>query len=155
MDINFTIDTEVFNYRVGAVIKKDNKILVQKDEGSDYYTLIGGRCKLGESSVEAILREFREETGLNAEFVKTLGILENFFNSNYNHKNYHEILIINEIKIDKSIDIHNIKNIEGKDEIYKWLSIDELKTSKFLPEVVLDIIDGNKLVHIINKDNVK
>ena len=153
MDINFNIDSEVFNYRVGAVIKKNDKILVQKDGPSDYYTFIGGRVKLGESSVEASLREVREETGLDAKFVKILGIVENFFKSNYNHKNYHEILIINELKIDKNID--DIKNIEGKDEVYKWLSIDELKNTKFLPEIVLDIINSDKLVHIINKDNVK
>ena len=152
-DINFTLDTEVFNYRVGAVIKKNNKILVQKDGPSDYYTLIGGRCKLGESSVEAALREVKEETGINAKYVKTLGIIENFFLSSYNHKNYHEILIINEIKLESDID--DIKNIEGKDEKYEWLSLDELKESKFLPEIVLDIIKNNQLVHIINKDNVK
>lgn len=153
MDINFNIDNEVFNYRVGIVIKKNNKILVQKDGPSDYYTLIGGRAKLGESSVEASLREFKEETGISAKYVKTLGIVENFFKSSYNHKNYHEILIINELEIDKNID--DIKNIEGKDELYKWFSIDELKESKFLPEVVLDIIEKDKLVHLINKDNVK
>ena len=152
-DINFTLDTKVFNYRVGAVIKKNDKILVQKDGPSDYYTLIGGRCKLGESSIDASIREFKEETGISAKYVKTLGIVENFFKSNYNHKNYHEILIINELEIDNDID--NIKNIEGKDEIYKWLSIDELKVSKFLPEIVLDIINNDKLVHIINKDSVK
>ena len=45
MDINFNIDSKVFNYRVGIVIKKNNKILVQKDRPSDYYTLIGGRTK--------------------------------------------------------------------------------------------------------------
>ena len=153
MDINFTLDTEVFNYRVGVVIKKNDKILVQKDGESDYYTFIGGRCKLGESSVEASLREVREETGTLAKYVKTLGIVENFFNSSYNHKNYHEILIINELKIDKDID--DLKNIEGKDEVYIWLSIAELKNNKFLPECVLDIINSDKLVHLINKDDVK
>ena len=153
MDINFNINNEVFNYRVGIVIKKNNKILVQKDGPSDYYTLIGGRTKLGESSVEASIREFNEETGISAEYVKTIGIVENFFKSNYNHKNYHEILIINELEIDK--DINDIKNIEGKDEVYIWLSLDELKNNKFLPECVLDIINNDKLVHLINKDNVK
>ena len=153
MDINFNINDEVFNYRVGIVIKKNNKILVQKDGMSDYYTFIGGRVKLGESSVEASLREFKEETGISAKYVKTLGIVENFFKSNYNHKNYHEILIINELEIDKDID--NLNNIEGKDEMYIWLSLDELKNNKFLPECVLDILNSDKLVHLINKDNVK
>ena len=153
MDINFNINDETFNYRVGIVIKRNNKILVQKDGESDYYTLIGGRCKLGESSIEASLREFREETEIDAKYVKTLGIVENFFKSSYNHKNYHEILIINELKINKDID--DIKNVEGKDEMYIWLSLEELKNYKFLPEIVLDIISNNELIHVINKDNVK
>lgn len=153
MDINFDINGEVFNYRVGIVIKKNNKILVQKDGESNYYTFIGGRVKLGESSIESSIREFKEETGIIAKYIKTLGIVENFFKSNYNHKNYHKILIINALEIDKNID--DIKNIEGKDEVYKWLSMEELKTFKFLPECVLDIIASDKLIHIINKDSVK
>ena len=152
-DIRFDFNDIVFNYRVGIVVRKNNKILVQKDGASDYYTLIGGHPKLGESSIEATLREFKEETNLDANFVKTIAIIENFFESNYAHKNYHEILIINEIEINK--DIADIINVEGKDEVYKWLSLEELKNSKFLPNVILDIINSPEIVHIINKDNVK
>ena len=91
MDININIEDKVLNYRVAGIIKKDNKILVNERVDIDYVSLIGGRAKIGESSVEALLRELKEETGYDTKHIKTLGIVENFFTSRYDNKEYHEI----------------------------------------------------------------
>ncbi len=156
-DINFLKNETIFNYRVAAIIRYNNKILVQKDTEAPYYSLIGGRCKIRESSIEAILREFKEETGLDATFLKPLAIIENFFTLAFNQKKFHEILIIHELKLkDEKIDIHKILNsVEDtkKDRItYHWISIDNLKKASFKPEIVLDILDSQEFKHIINKD---
>lgn len=98
-DIKFEYDDIVFNYRVAIVIKNKDKILVQKDKRVKHYTLPGGKCKLGESSIETAKREFKEETNLDVSFVRGVGMIENFFTSKFNGKKYHEILMILELKL--------------------------------------------------------
>ena len=156
-DICFEKNNMVFNYRIAAVIKNGDKLLVQKDSRSNLLALPGGRCELGESSDETCPREFLEETGIESYFVKSLGIIENFFTSSFEGKTYHEILIVNEIAF-KDKDMYNndiIKNIEEKKKdylTYFWKSIEELTKEDFRPKIVLDIINNDHFTHIINKD---
>ena len=59
-DINFEVNNVVFNFRVAILIRNDNKILVQEDNRFKHLTLPAGRCTLGETSIEASIREFKE-----------------------------------------------------------------------------------------------
>ena len=69
-DISVIVGEHLLNYRVSAIIKKENKVLVHHSIGSEHFTLPGGRVKEGESSIEALQREIKEEmdfeTGLGA-----------------------------------------------------------------------------------------
>ena len=113
-NIQFEKNDKIFNYRVAVIIRNHNQILVQKDNRVNYYTLLGGRCELGETSINTAIREFKEETGIDASFVKSIGIIENFFTSNFNNKDYHEILVIHELefKNSKNYAMGFFKNIE-------------------------------------------
>lgn len=67
------------NIRVGAIIRKDGKLLMVHNKNGDYFYSVGGRIQFGESAQEAIVREVKEETGLSME-VEGLGFVhENFF----------------------------------------------------------------------------
>ena len=50
-----------------AIIIENGKILVmfRNKEGSKYFTLVGGRLNEGETTEQALIREIKEETGLN------------------------------------------------------------------------------------------
>ncbi len=51
-----------------AIIKdKEEKILVCRNKGKDYYFFHGGHIEFGESSKQALQRELREELGLTAD----------------------------------------------------------------------------------------
>jgi ADP-ribose pyrophosphatase YjhB (NUDIX family) len=59
-----------------AIIVENNNLLVmhRNKQGSQYYTLVGGRAAEGESLEHALVREVKEETGLdvtNARLVFT------------------------------------------------------------------------------------
>ena len=156
-DVQFEKNNIVFNYRIAIIIRKGNKILVQRDTRVDHLALPGGRCELGESSNETATREFLEETGIKATFVKGLGLVENFFHSSFNGKYYHEILIVNELKLDdkSNYDKEVINNIEERKKDFltlTWESIEELKKKDFRPKEVLDIIDSDKFSHLIIKN---
>ncbi len=157
-DIQFEKNDKIFNYRVAIVIKNGNKILVQRDKRAKHLTLPGGRCELGESSSDTAYREFLEETGIKTDYVKGIGMIENFFVSSFNRKNYHEILLIHELKF-QNINYYNksiINNIEEKKKDfieYFWKDIDELKNENFKPNLILNMINQNEFVHYIIKDN--
>lgn len=61
MDLTFKVEKTCFNYRVGAICKHDNKILILQNKGEDYWYVPGGRVKLLENSEDALKRELAEE----------------------------------------------------------------------------------------------
>ena len=156
MDINFKEEGYTFNFRVAALIRNGNKILVEQNKQVDYYGLPGGRCKLGEDSISAIIREMLEETEEEMEYVRSVGILENFFISRYTHSPYHEILMIHELKF-KNKDTYKKDNIinleEKKDGKFYWKEIDELNKCK--PEIVFKHLNDTEFFHMINNDMKK
>lgn len=79
MDISFEAGEEKFNYRVGAVILNDGKLLAMRDEDAPYYYLPGGRVKLGETAEQAVIREVYEELHVTAEIVRPLWLNQAFF----------------------------------------------------------------------------
>ena len=156
MDINFKGNDITFNFRVAGLIRNGNKILVEKNNQVDYYGLIGGRCKLGESSIEALQREILEETGLETEFIRGVGIIENFFISRYTNSPYHEILIIHELKFKDAgaYQQDGITNFEEKENAkFYWKELSELNKCK--PEIVFSHLNDNTFFHFINKDETK
>ena len=81
MDCAFMTEQGLFNYRVGAIILKDGKVLMARNpqEKRTFYYSVGGRVKFGESLRDAVLREVREETGADCEIDRLACIHENFF----------------------------------------------------------------------------
>ncbi len=78
-DITVRVDESVVNLRVGAVITKDNKVLMVKNPRDDYYYSVGGRIKVGETSEQAIVREVYEELGVKLPIDRLGFISENYF----------------------------------------------------------------------------
>ena len=64
---------------VSAGIFRDGKILLvrrARDPARGVYTFPGGRVEFGESLIEAVAREVREETGLSIEVIGLAGFRE-------------------------------------------------------------------------------
>lgn len=66
-------------------------LLVHQAEGDDFWTLPGGRTEIGEPAEETLRREMKEELGTEAEVLRPLWFVENFFN--YDSKDYHEVAL--------------------------------------------------------------
>ncbi len=152
-DISYKFNNNVFNYRVSALIKKGDKYLVQKAVGTNYYTFVGGRVSFAETSLEALQREIEEELDIKTKYIRDLGIIENFFNSNFTGEKYHEILITYELAFINNDDYDKkLFNHEGKqDRInYYWLSLDEIDA--FEPKILLNHLNDDSFYHIIIRD---
>jgi len=58
----------------GIIFDQENKILLCHRRDYDLWNLPGGTMEPGESPWECVLREVKEETGLNVEIKKLIGI---------------------------------------------------------------------------------
>ena len=79
MDINFKLGDNTFNFRVCGIIRNKDKILVSVSDDKNYSSLIGGRVMASEDSINALIREVKEESGFQAIYKKTVGFIENFY----------------------------------------------------------------------------
>ncbi|MFR5875408.1 MAG: NUDIX domain-containing protein, partial [Eubacterium sp.] len=81
-DWNFKIDNSICNFRSVGVLIKNDKILVQRDKDGNVYALPGGHVKIGESSADTLIREYKEETGADIICNKLIWIEECFWEWN-------------------------------------------------------------------------
>lgn len=151
MNIDFEKDNNIFSARASAIIlnKDKTKILLFKvEDGRDYFLLPGGRIKFYEDSLTAIKREIVEELGYCMEF-KLLSIQENFAVKN-NKKiiQYcfcYRGIYDGEIKHDRFV----CKDNDG--QYFYWIDINKLSNYKVYPESTYNLINFDKLTHIIEK----
>ncbi|HUW21887.1 MAG TPA: NUDIX domain-containing protein [Candidatus Bathyarchaeia archaeon] len=87
-----------FKFRVSVygILSKGDKVLMQRHPLLKKYGLPGGGIDLGESISSALLREFKEETGLIIKLRKLLDVTEDFFT--YEDEDFHSILIFYEVE---------------------------------------------------------
>ena len=62
-DIFFKTDDFVFSYRVGGLLVRNGKVLLQKHREKEEYYIIGGHIVSLETAEDALKREFKEELG--------------------------------------------------------------------------------------------
>lgn len=136
-DIRLMIEDVKFSCRAVGVLKKNNKILFQKRKDDEFWALPGGAIEVLERAKNVITRELEEEIGLtNVEVIRPLWFVEYFFK--FNGLNQHQYIIGYLLDIDDNNEIINKDTIEGIEEgkniIYKWIDIDELKDAKIKPD---------------------
>lgn len=130
---------------------RNGKILVQCD--NNVYALPGGHVKIGETSEESLIREYREETGAHISCNKLVWIEETFWK--WGNKDAHGIVFYYLISLENNVDISDDCVISQKDNCsitLKWVSIEELKQLEIYPAFIKDKIETipNSIDHIIS-----
>jgi len=143
-----------FNYRVGAIIQQDGKLLMAKNNGDDFYYTIGGRVKFGETAQETILRETIEETGLPLEIDRLAFIHENFFTLEPEQEPCHEICLFFQMKPHPKLnEIQQTFNEAYGEVTIHWLPIDKLDQYKIYPEFFKTaLINTPHIQHIVTQE---
>ena len=148
-----TVET-CFGVRTVGVAVQNGKVLVQREVNGNEYALPGGTVKIGETTEEALVREYREETGSEISIKRLLWTEESFWE--YNGKMQHGIAFYYLIDfLDNSIFERN-EFISQKDNcniVLGWLPIDELKNTIIYPEFVKEEIKQicGSVKHFISK----
>ena len=168
--ITFEKNGKVFSYRVAGVAIYNNKLLIHRSIIDDFWSLPGGRCEFLEISRDVLIREMKEEIGVEIIIIRPLYFVENFFN--FEGKEFHEISIFylmqfhpnsslvfeNEIFYGKESGLgFENDNLYGKEYklIFKWVNLNQLEELRlyplFLRKSLKNIQDYPE--HIINRDD--
>lgn len=124
--------------RIAGIVIRDNKLLLLKGRGYEYFWTPGGKVDGEEGYEECLKRELKEEIGVNLISVKFFKEYEgvSFFNSEIKQKQaVYLIEIDGEIKPDAEI------------ESYIWMSKEEYENKKYNTQtddnIILDLIKEN------------
>ena len=128
-----------------GIAKKGNKILVgigyDKVKNQTFYRALGGGIEFGETSKDAVKREFKEEIHADVTVGELLDVIENIFT--YQGKTGHEIVFLYSIKIPEDT-YKDEYEIDDEDDEYNavCVDIDDFKSGKKIiyPEEFLKYI---------------
>ncbi len=137
MDCTFSSELGNFNFRVGAIIVNGRKILMARNPNDkrEYYYSVGGRVMFGETLTDAVIRELKEETGIDCEIDRLACIHENFFE--VDGVPYHEISVFFTLRENEAL--LQIKNGHLTDhgpqgEYLEWIDLDHCDGLTIYPQ---------------------
>lgn len=78
-DVLIKMEDGVFSYRVAGVLIHKGMVLLQHPVNDPSYAFPGGHVNFGETSQEALIREFREEVAVDIVPTRLLWMIEAFF----------------------------------------------------------------------------
>ena len=113
-----------------GVCIKDGKLLLCRAKGGKSTYLPGGHIEFGETGRVALVREVKEELGVDASVGVFLGAHENSFLQH--GKPHAEINLIYELKLADGLDAGSLRSQEDWIE-FIWQDLDDLDSANLLP----------------------
>jgi len=135
----------------GVVLwKHDNDIFIciVKRRNKGVWILPRGRIEKNEHMEETVIREIKEETGIEATIIKKIGIISYSFYSNKDKVTYNKVVHFYLLRLDKQEDFVPNQEIEEK----LWIPLTKAKEILSY-EAEKNIID--KVIEFINKNENK
>ncbi|WP_156306967.1 NUDIX domain-containing protein [Sphingobacterium endophyticum] len=126
----------LFNVRVyGILINENNEVLIsdEQTENVSFTKFPGGGLEYGEGLIDALKREYLEETGMEIEVVKHIYTTDFYEKSSFNESQiisiYYQVKQISDIQLNirtKSFDFTE-KSLEGKLQAFRLIGLKDLQ----------------------------
>ena len=158
IDVDIKHEEGFFKLRVCGVIRRDNKILTLKASAFDGYCFPGGHVELGELSSNAVVREMKEELGVDIEVNNLICVNENVFinvKGTISHEivYYYDVNPLKELPDDNFI-IEEMDKGKLKKHNFCWLCVDELEKYKLMPPIMGDLLKKKVVNAVVALDQI-
>lgn len=153
MDFRTRIDNQIFGVRATALLIKDGKIFLTKDHKECYYT-IGGAIAVNETVQDAVVREVKEELGVDSCVKQLAFVVENQFiqeGIHFHNIEFHFIVEPIGIVPDEIIE-------EELKQPCEWIEVDKIVNLDIVPAFLAQELPNwnGQVKHIMNmKENSK
>jgi ADP-ribose pyrophosphatase YjhB (NUDIX family) len=156
IDVDIKHEDGFFKLRVCGVVKKNNKILTLKASSFDGYCFPGGHLELGELSRVGVLREMKEELGIEVEIEHLICVNENVF-TNVKGTTSHEIayyyLVAPKSEIsEEDFVLEEMDKGKLKRHNFCWLELDKIDNYNLMPPMMGDFLKNNKKDIVVSLD---
>ena len=105
-------DRVILNFADGILADEEGRVLLQLRGDKKTWAIPGGAMELGETSLQAAVREFYEETGIAVEAKRLLNVYTNFDESYPNGDKVQTVVFLYELQALENVDISNFHNEE-------------------------------------------
>ena len=137
----------------GIATQRDKVLIVPQYDGYDWP---GGTLHLGETHIDTLKREFKEETGYQVEPAQLLSVYTSFFHHQKRKENYQSLLIFYTVRITGGEISANGFDEDEKEYASKakWINVDELETMRHACSINIEseLIDFAKNLIKPNKE---
>ena len=122
--------------RVAAVVVKDGRVLLARHEkaGESYWVLPGGAVEPGETVAGALVRELREEAGLEAEVGDLLFVSDGYRPEAETVALYFAAEVVREL----AQPTHAHEKVLQET---RWFTIDELRDLELRPDIKSELLE--------------
>lgn len=138
----FKTDEYICDLRTVGILVRDGKLLVQRDRDGNEYALPGGHVKIGETTVDGLIREYREETGADIKVGKLLWTEECFWE--WGGRQAHNIAFYYQIELVGGSDIPDtgefVSHKDNCNVVLGWMPIDQLVDIIIYPDFIKEQI---------------
>jgi 8-oxo-dGTP pyrophosphatase MutT (NUDIX family) len=155
--ISIDIASHRFQLRAAAIVRRGEEVLLHRAERDPFWALPGGRVEAGEAAPQAVVRELREELGVEASCGELLIVVENFFD--YDGRAYHELGLCFETRLAPGSGLLEARGpVLGREGdatlIFEWFDRARLRAADvrpaFLAGALADPAPG--LRHVVHRD---
>ncbi|MGB9853981.1 MAG: NUDIX hydrolase [Candidatus Bathyarchaeales archaeon] len=108
---------------VGAIIVCNSKILLEKrksEPGRGKWSVPGGLVELGENTEQAVIREVKEETGLDVENPELVDVVDNIIFDANGKIEYHFVIVDYFVRLKGG----ELKAADDAEEL-RWVALEE------------------------------
>ena len=157
-DILYKESDFVFSYRVGGILIREGKILLQKPMNDDY-AIIGGHVSRLETTAETLRREFLEEIHTPVRVQELLAVGEIFFP--WGSRPCHQISLYYRVELEDETAIPLTGSFWGWDDLdqeridleYCWVPLEQLPALTVYPqELIPHILSGSReILHFVSR----